>query len=99
MNTTPSSGPSASMPPAGEPVFGELITANYGLRCCPCTDKAIADGTPLEDVPEAFTMAPSMQVFTMGAQQVSAPCTIPVCADCRKRQMGAVSKTGLTVAR
>ena len=86
-------------PIPGEPASGELIAANYGLRCCPCTDRAIRDDTPLEDVPGAFTMAPSMQTFTMGGQQLNAPCTIPVCADCRKRQMGTVSKTGLTVAQ
>lgn len=77
--------------------FGELIAANIGLRCCPCLDKAIKDGTDPEDVAAAITMAPSMQTFTMGGQQLNAPCTIPVCVDCRKRQMGAVSRTGLAL--
>ena len=35
---------------------GELMAANIGLRCCPCADKAITDGTGTEDVPAAFTM-------------------------------------------
>jgi hypothetical protein len=77
--------------------LGELMTANIGLRCCPCTDKAITDDTPIEDVAAAVTMAPSIQTFTVGGQEVRAPCTIPVCVDCRKRQMGIVSKTGLIV--
>ena len=77
--------------------FGELIAMSTGLRCCPCLDKAIKDGTDPEDVAAAITMAPSMQTFTMGGQQLNAPCTIPVCVDCRKRQMGAVSRTGLAL--
>jgi hypothetical protein len=76
---------------------GELMTANVGLRCCPCTDNAITNDTAIEDVPPAITMAPSIQTFTIGGQEVRAPVTIPVCLDCRKRQMGIVSKTGLIV--
>ena len=77
---------------------GELMAANIGLRCCPCTDKAITDDTGTDDVPAAFTMAPILQTFTVQGRDVAAPCVVPVCLDCRKRQMGAVSKTGLAVA-
>ena len=100
MNTTPpSSGPAMSMPPAAEPLFGEQMVGNLGLKCCPCTDKAIADGeVDLDQVDMAVTFAPSMQTFTLQGQQISAPCVIPVCVDCRKRQMGVVSKTGLMVS-
>ena len=68
------------------------------MKCCPCTDNAILEDTPLDDVPEAVTMAPSVQQFTMPGQQIMAPVVLPVCAACRKRQMGVVSKTGLAVA-
>jgi hypothetical protein len=69
-----------------------------GLLCCPCTDNAIIKGTPLADVPPAVTMAPSLQTFSMGPEQVHAPCVLPVCVDCRTRQLGVTSKTGLVVA-
>ena len=58
----------------------------------------ITDGTGTEDVPAAFTMAPILQTFTVQGRDVAAPCVVPVCLDCRKRQMGVVSKTGLAVA-
>ena len=88
-------------PPGAETddlVPGELIAANLGLRCCPCTDNAIINDTPLDDVPAAFTMAPSVQTFTANGQTIMAPVVLPVCIDCRKRQMGVVSKTGLMVS-
>lgn len=72
--------------------------ADSGLKCCPCTDNAIAEDTPIGDVAAAVTLAPSMQTFTMQGQQITAPCTIPVCLDCRKRQLGFVSKAGLITA-
>jgi hypothetical protein len=68
------------------------LAERAGLKCCPCTDTAITNNTP---VPVAVTMAPSLQMFTINGQQVQAPCVIPVCADCRKLQLGIVSKTGL----
>ena len=69
-----------------------------GLLCCPCTDNAINHGTPIEDVPPAVTMAPSLQMFKMNGETVHAPCVLPVCVECRARQMGVTSKTGLVVA-
>lgn len=68
------------------------------MKCCPCIDMAITNDTPTADVPEAVTMAPSIQTFNMGGQQLNAPVVLPVCIDCRKRQMGVVSKTGLVTA-
>ena len=81
----------ASIPPITVPVLA-------GLKCCPCLDNAILNDTPAEDVPAAVTMAPSVQTFTMPGQQIMAPIVLPVCVDCRKRQMGITSKTGLVVA-
>lgn len=86
----------ATVPPITVPVVADLIGG--GLRCCPCTDNALTNDTPLADVPVAITMAPSVQQFTMPGQQIMAPVVLPVCADCRKRQMGVVSKTGLMVS-
>ena len=68
------------------------------MKCCPCLDNAIINDTPVADVPEAVTMAPSIQTFTANGQTIMAPVVLPVCIDCRKRQMGMVSKTGLAVA-
>ena len=73
------------------------VPALAGLACCPCTDIAISKDTPIEDVPVAFTMAPSVQAFTVGGQDVMAPVVIPVCVDCRRKQLGVTSKTGLYV--
>ena len=49
-------------------------------------------------MPVAITMAPSIQTFTANGQTIMAPVVLPVCIDCRKRQMGVVSKTGLMVS-
>lgn len=68
------------------------------MKCCPCTDKAITDGQPGTDVPEAATMAPSVQTFTVNGQQIAAPVVLPVCLECRKNQLGVVSRSGLAVA-
>jgi hypothetical protein len=65
------------------------------MKCCPCLDDALAAGAPAEDVPEAVTMAATVQGFTVNGQPVMAPVTLPVCAECRKRQIGVKSKTGL----
>ena len=99
MNTTPPpGGPAMSMPPAAEPLFGEQMAGNLGLKCCPCTDNSLTKGKPgLDDIPPAFTMAPSVQTFTIGGNDVMAPCVIPLCVDCRRKQLGVVSKTGLIV--
>lgn len=85
----------ASIPPINVPLKATLST---GLKCCPHTDKAIIDGTPVDDVPDAVTMAPVLQMFTVGTQKVPMPVVLPVCADCRKNQLGVVSKTGLVTA-
>ena len=89
----------ATIPALTVPIKGELLTAANGLKCCPCTDNAIIQDTPLDQVPAASTMAPSLQTFTVmgpqGMQEIQAPCVIPVCTDCRTRQLGVKSKTGL----
>jgi hypothetical protein len=77
------------------PLTGELPSTGTGLRCCPCLDAAIERGASLDDVPAAITMAPVVQGFTMQGNQVMAPVVVPVCAECRKRQMGIKSKAGL----
>ena len=89
----------ATIPAITVPITGELVTTtNYRLKCCPCTDNAIINDTDLDQVPPAVTMAPSLQTFNAGGQQLNAPCTIPVCLDCRRLQLGIVSKTGLITA-
>lgn len=84
----------AVVPPLNVPVKAMLT----GLKCCPHTDEAITNGTPVDDVPAAVTMAPSVQTFTVNGQQIAAPVVLPVCAGCRQRQLGPASKTGLMVA-
>lgn len=91
--TSNTAAPLASIAPAGEP-----LTAANDLNCCPCTDDAIINSTPIKDVPAAVTMAPSAQMFTINGQQIMAPVVLPVCAPCRKNQLGIASKTGLVVA-
>lgn len=86
----------ATVPSITVPVAADLL--NAGLKCCPCTDDAIINSTPIKDVPAAVTMAPSAQMFTINGQQVMAPVVLPVCAPCRKNQLGIASKTGLVVA-
>jgi hypothetical protein len=81
-----------------ELVFGELKAANTGLRCCPCTDQNIADGGDPGDVPAAVTLAPVMQTFAMGGQQVMGVVNMPVCYKCRSAQLKPLSKTGLVTA-
>lgn len=69
------------------------------LKCAPCTDQAISDGQPDQtDIPDAVTIVPIVQTFTVGGQQIAAPVQIPVCYPCRKQQLGAVSRSGLAVA-
>jgi hypothetical protein len=72
-------------------------------KCGPCLDKAITDGNlglagPAE-VPDAVVLVTVVQQFPVGGgQQLAAPCLIGVCLDCRKQQLGTVSKTGLLTA-
>jgi hypothetical protein len=69
------------------------------LKCCLCTDELITSGgTDESAVPDAFTMAPLLQSFNAGGQQVMAPVTLPVCFACREKQLGKVSKSGLVTA-
>ena len=51
----------ATIPPITVPVLA-------GLACCPCTDIAISKDTPIEDVPVAFTLAPSVQRSPLAAR-------------------------------
>ena len=89
--------PAITVPVVAEPL-GELMVGNLGLKCCPCTDNSLTKGKPeLDDIPPAFTMAPSVQTFTIQGNDVMAPCVIPLCVDCRRKQLGVVSKTGLIV--
>ena len=68
------------------------------LMCCPCTDQNITDGGDPDDIPAAITLAPVMQAFAMGGQQVVGVVPMPVCYDCRTKQLAPVSKTGLVTA-
>jgi hypothetical protein len=71
------------------------------LKCCPCTDQLIADGGsyPETDLPDACTIVPLVQTFDIGGgQQIAAPVALPVCFDCREKQLGKVSKQGLVTA-
>ena len=68
------------------------------MKCSLCLDAALQNETPVQDVPEAAAMVAVMQAFTLNGQQIAAPVPLLVCADCRKRQLGVVSKTGLIAA-
>ena len=68
------------------------------LKCCPCTDRCITDGGEPVAIPEAWTLAPVMQTFAMGGQQVIGVVNMPVCYQCRTKQLAPLSKTGLVTA-
>ena len=70
------------------------------LKCCPCLDQAIAAGqdTDLASLPDACTLAPVLQAFAAGGQQVMAAVPLPVCLACRKGMLVTVSKNGLVTA-
>lgn len=71
------------------------------LKCAPCTDALITSGRSCPedaDLPDAVTIAPTMQTFSVGGQQVAAPIGLPVCFTCREKMLGKVSKTGLLTA-
>lgn len=65
------------------------------MHCLLCTDIAIRDGKPAIEVAEAFTIAPTPQVFAVGGQPSAAIVAVPVCYQCRVNQLKPVSKTGL----
>ena len=70
-------------------------------KCVPCLDAAIKAGEPpgLESVPDAVVLVTLVQQFNLGGgQKMAAPCLVAVCLDCRKQQVGTVSKTGLVTA-
>ena len=70
-------------------------------KCTPCLDAAITGSDPagLESVPDAVVLVTLIQQFALGGgQKMAAPCLVAVCLDCRKQQLGAVSKTGLVTA-
>lgn len=83
------------------PVKAELaITTAPGPlgKCAPHLDQAIMDGQPfdLAAIPDAVVLVTVLNQFPIaGGQQVSAPCLLGVCLECRKQQMGTVSKAGL----
>ncbi len=71
-----------------------------GLKCAPCTDELITAGGsyPETDLPDAVTLAPLVQTFNVGGQQIAAPLALPVCFGCREKQLGKVSRPGLVTA-
>jgi hypothetical protein len=74
-----------------------------GLNCVLCTDEAITAGYGLGSeevaaIPLAFTLAPLVQTFNVGGQQIAAPLALPVCFPCREKQLGKVSKNGLILS-
>ncbi len=69
------------------------------LKCSPCLDQRITDGGDVAGVvPDAVTIVPLLQSFAVNGQQVVAPVPVPVCMDCRRKQLGTVSRTGLVTA-
>ena len=68
------------------------------LKCSPCADQAIADGLDLDGLPDAVLLAAVVQAFAVNGQQIAAPVMLPVCLDCRKKQLVTVSKNGLVTA-
>ena len=79
-----------------EPILGELIAGAVNhLKCCPCTDQAITGNTDTDAIPDAVTIAPVLQTIPAGGQQVGGIVPMPVCLDCRKKQLGVASKAGL----
>lgn len=69
------------------------------LKCALCTDRAITAGATAPDsLPDAITLAPVVQEFSIGGQQIAAPLMVPVCYGCREQQLGRVSKTGLVLS-
>jgi hypothetical protein len=72
--------------------------------CAPCLDSAItgaAPGRPFDPgaVPDAVVLTTVVQTFPIaGGQQIAAPVQMGVCAPCRERQLGTVSKKGLVTA-
>ena len=75
---------------------------NGELKCAFCADPAIRDGLTLSHIPNAVTFAAHMQTFSIpspqGMQEVMAPVSLPVCYDCRHKQLAPLSKTGLVTA-
>lgn len=73
-------------------------------KCAPCLDKAITGPSPGQmvplGVPDAVVLVTVIQQFSgaVPGQQVAAPCLMAVCLDCRKAQLGTVSKKGLLLA-
>ena len=70
-------------------------------KCAPCMDAAITAPGPLVlgAVPDAVVLATTLQMFPVpGGQQAAVPVQAGVCASCREKQLGTVSKTGLVTA-
>ena len=88
----------ATVPSITVPVVADLLGVSC-LKCCPCTDELItACGTYVSQVSAAVTLAPLVQAFNAGGQQIMAPLALPVCFACREKQLGRVSKSGLVTA-
>jgi len=69
------------------------------LKCSPCLDARItAGGAVAGVVPDAVTLVPVLQSFAVNGQQVVAPVPVPVCMECRRKQLGKVSRVGLVTA-
>ena len=67
------------------------------LKCSPCLDARITAGGDAA-VPDAVTLVPVLQSFAVNGQQVVAPVPVPVCMECRRKQLGKVSRAGLVTA-
>lgn len=70
------------------------------LKCSPCLDARLSgpDGGDAVPVPDAVTIVPLLQSFAVNGQQIVAPVPVPVCTECRRKQLGAVSRSGLVTA-
>ena len=69
-------------------------------KCGPCLDAAITKGDPFDlgEVADGIVMIAMVQTFSLGGgQQLAAPCLVAACLECRKKQLGTVSKTGLAL--
>ena len=83
--------------------IGELVLAAppgpLG-KCTSCLDGAITKGEPfdIEEIADAVVLIALVQTFSLGGgQQLVAPCLAAVCLNCRKKQLGTISKTGLAL--
>ena len=75
----------------------DLKTEQF-MKCCICIDRLLMASDSIETAADAITYAPVPQVLQVDGSVVGGVVAVPVCGDCRKRQLGVKSKTGLIAA-